>query len=188
MASYLTPPIKQVIALQKKVEPSYTPNATVKILRSGERSTLVDGPMSQKIASALDEIYAKEKDEATGIVLETQAIDTQLAAGIWLAMSNKGTLDPNAGSLYGVQQNVVSVNDVVSFNDTASAMTDEQKENSALVILPETSEDGVLKTTLLGYITSASPYANVIANSARKHGVRVFTSMEAYAKHILNYK
>jgi hypothetical protein len=152
---------------------------------SNEKGVIADGPLSKMYTDALNELYAKEVDEATGIAVETQALDAAIDKNWWLATQSKTNNFANQGEdvgmLYGVAKQEVEIKDVINVSDTLSAMTDEQKRNTAVVV------DVKVKTNNTGdsYEIGAStfnPYEAALEAMCIAHRVPVFHSLEDFVE------
>jgi hypothetical protein len=146
---------------------------------ANDKAIIAEGPLSLQYCKALNEIYKKETDEETGIVLETQANDEIVSNSIWIAAANVRSQiyeqGQDVGMLYGVKQDQVGISDVVNVADTIGQMTDNEKENSAIIIDAKCDEnnDGLVPEVHSAYIAT-------INEIAQENNVAVYPSLEAY--------
>jgi hypothetical protein len=156
-------------------------NAIVQITE--DKTIITDGPLSLQFTNALNEIYKKEVDLETGLVLESQANDQILTASNWIAnhsakefLSNSGQ---EVGLLYGVQETQASISDVVSISETVGDMNQSEKDNSAFILVTkvDNTNDGEVPqvTTMV-----VNPFARAIEEIAKQNNIKVFTSLESY--------
>lgn len=167
--------------MSEEINPT-NPNATYSeslVQMANDKTVMADGPLSLQYTKALNEIYKKETDETTGIVLETQANDEIVSKSIWIAAANvRNQLyeqGHDVGLLYGVKQDQVGITDVVNIADNIGQMTDHEKENSAIIIDAKCSDnnDGLVPEV-------HSAYIDTINAIAQENNVPVYPSLEAY--------
>lgn len=105
------------------------------------KTLIVDGSLSEKCSKALMEIYKKDTDEETGIVLESQVIDMAQRVGVWQAMQSTHQFQnyktQTVGLVYGVGNSQTSMTDFNKVQDAISSMSPEQKEISAIYLEPQ---------------------------------------------------
>lgn len=95
---------------------------------------VTDGPLSQLFQATLQKIYAKETDPETGIAIESQAIDAQINQTLWIA-NKLATGRDDIGMLYGVIHDQTNMEDVMRVSDALTDMNEQERANSAIVIL-----------------------------------------------------
>ena len=165
-----------------------TPNTTHvdldSILELTQNTQLVsDGPLSALYASALNKLYAKKVDEETGISIESAANDQLMMKSLWLQekqrTENFKDSDEAVGMLYGVRKGDAAPSDIIVLSDVLSQMTPVQKALSAVVI-DTTPPEGASEGDPEAMQTPATPFDAALEGIALAHGVRVFTSLEAY--------
>lgn len=139
-----------------------------------DQTLIADGPLSQQCAKALHEQYGKERDEKTGLVLESQANDTLALAGVWQAsqalrqqLTDQGHV---VGLLYGVKKAEAGLSDVVKIAEAVSTMSPEQKTQSMIYVDTAVHEE-------TGQETSDFWCASLEA-LAQQHQLRWITSLE----------
>lgn len=152
------------------------------INRSKGKGILTDGPLSKMYTDALNELYAKEVDERSGIAVETQALDEQVVSNLWIAQRDQGHNYANhgeeVGMLYGVAKQEAELKDVENVAVAFSQMTDEQKRNSSVVI-----DNAVTLDNSGGYDVGSAkfnPYEAALEALCIAHGVPVHNNLQAY--------
>lgn len=143
----------------------------------GNKIIVADGPLSEQCAKALHEVYAKEVDKETGIVLESQANDQLNQAGVWEALTETRNLLEEQGQVvglfYGVNKSDASVSDIVKVKDSLSTMTQDQIDSSVIYI--DSKIDPVTGT-------EENLMATAIESIANEFGVKVITNLDEYFK------
>ena len=112
-------------------------NPVIDLIDAGRDLKLVaDGPLSKMFASALHELYKKEVDEATGIVLETQVLDEENYENLWIANKflNQGK---DMGMLYAVYEPELTLDDVARVSEALEQMTGEQRSKSLVLAITD---------------------------------------------------
>lgn len=150
---------------------------------TAEKGIVADGPLSKMYTDTLNELYAKEVDERTGIAIETQALDALIDENFWLATrartNNFANQGEDVGMLYGVAKQEVSIDDVINVGDSLNEMTDEQKRNTSVVV------DVMVKTNNTGDSydigpASMNPYEAALEAMCIAHRVPVYASLEEF--------
>lgn len=145
-----------------------------------------DGPLGRLYTDTLNQMYAKDVDPATGIALETQAMDSVTAKNLWLAaqsasnnFQDQGT---EVGMVYGVYRHQTTVADVINVADSFSEMSAAQKKNSCIIIDTMEVPDPSGNLPVIKYDQVINPFAAALEQLAVRHGVPVHVSLEAYVK------
>lgn len=159
-----------------------------KIIKITEGNSVVtDGPLSVMYADALNEIYAKEIDPATGISIESQANDALSSRNYWLATkiatTNFANTGQDVGMLYGVSKRSAGLSDVLRVSDALSEMTKEQKENSALVldtVVVQDNANAPIEVQTNVQVIPDNVFTVTLENLCLKHSVKVYSSLKDY--------
>lgn len=145
---------------------------------------ITDGPLSLQYARALNELYKKDTDDATGIVLESQVNDEIVSRSLFIAAANSrkqlSNQGEDVGMLYGVMKSDVGISDVISITDTIGQMTEEEKQNSAIIIDTKIDVLNTGDTVIDNETVSVNPYIDTINQVAEENGVQVYPSLEAF--------
>lgn len=143
-----------------------------------------DGPLGALYAQALHKLYDKEVDPATGVALESQVNDHVVATNWMLAnLAATSSEDPihtgEAGMLYGVTRDEVSVTQVLNVADALAHMSPTQKTNSGIVLVTKVTNanDGLPTTETTSLF---NPFAQALEEIATHHGVKTYPSLEVY--------
>jgi hypothetical protein len=157
------------------------------IIQVGKLNKVIcDGPLSIAYTKALNELYAKEIDPKTGIVLESQSNDQITAQNLWIASKIN---DPNfieqgqdVGMLYGVMKNNATMADTINLAETYSEMTPAQREASAVILDEKVEVDSAGNTNIDDQVL-INPFDVALEQFAKKHGIAFYTSLESYVQH-----
>lgn len=137
---------------------------------------VTDGPLAQAYGQALDQLYRKEVDPATGIVLESQQQQVSERQR-WLEAAVGSVIPPDKkamlGMLYGVKAVNLAHEDLMRVTDAVGRMNPQQKLASAVVI--DASDSGVS--------ASSAPLAAALESYCTQHGVAVYRSLDVFLKH-----
>jgi len=118
---------------------------------STDKTLIAEGPLADQCAKALHQIYAKEKDKETGMVLESQANDVMAQQGLWEAASSLRSDAANTGKsvgmIYAVQKSEVAPTDIINVTDSFTKMSPTEKDNSVIFIDEKVEEDGIETTS-----------------------------------------
>lgn len=163
-----------------------------------ESSVIVGGPIAEQITQGLQEIYAKDKDPSTGIILESQAIDAAIEANVVKSLFGSELVkDERQGVLYGIKREEISHSEIIDLADAITDLTPEQKANSAVIMTgnaPVTypvsslsSATGSVSSEQAGEVTMEAyterhPYANSIVRICKRNNVTVYRSADDYVK------
>lgn len=134
-----------------------------------ERETLIaEGPLGLQCAKALQDLYGKDIDKETGLVLETQATELEEAASLWQviqATAQKENTDDVKGMIYSVDASGVKPSDIMRAADTYARMSPDERAISA-VHMPNP--------------TMANSWAEPMRQMADQYGVLVINDVREY--------
>ncbi len=142
------------------------------------------GPLAQAYSEGLEQLYAKDRTD-NGVALETQAMDAGLAKRAILAKQPLLNQNDQAAMsiLYGIQKGSVSVKNIVDIVDASLAMSDAQKQSSA-VILDASLQNDPGQTPRVLYDVAIHPNEVALERYCAKNNIPVYSSLEDFIKHI----
>ena len=136
------------------------------------KKVIMDGPLSRVFTEALNDLYEKEIEPVSGLVLESQIFQAMQQAQTFLE-ANKAAQDikdSNIGMLYAVDSTETIVDDLAKLATSVSTMTNNQVRNSA-VIVNKTNEEEVDK-----------PINFAIEEFCKAVNIPFYTSLNSYMK------
>jgi hypothetical protein len=103
------------------------------------KKVLLDGPLSRIFTETLNDIYAKEIEPVTGLVLESEVFQKiqQAVEFIELNKDSEEFKKANVGILYAVDSDSTITNDLAKLAGAVSVMNTQQIMNSAVIINTE---------------------------------------------------
>lgn len=134
------------------------------------KKVLMDGPLSRIFTQALQDDYAKEIEETTGMVLESQVMQVMQQAKNYVEASrlNSNLADDDVGMLYAVDSNATIAQDLANISAAYSVMSNNQIRNSAVLVTDITEDPKQMNLNIA--LTAFCSYANI----------RVYNSLEEY--------
>ena len=183
--------------LNKTDIPAVASQDPMAIFAFGDASGFVaDGPLAAAYGQALDQLYSKEVDADTGIVLESQttALESQeIVAEIkdeevttWLNWKDRPLEFANdgddTGMLYGVKREQASVKDLNRVVNAVSKMTDGQKAASVVVLDGGTGTAATPDSVKQGTELMDTPVVAAMEAYCRENGVMVYRSFHEFVK------
>ena len=131
-------------------------------------SLIAEGPLGLQCAKALQDLYGKDIDKETGLVLETQVTELEEAASLWQVIQTtvqKENTDDVSGMIYSVDAGEVKPSDIMRAADTYSRMAPSERAISA-VHMPNP--------------TLANSWAEPMRQMADQYGVLVISDVREY--------
>jgi hypothetical protein len=101
------------------------------------KKVILDGPLSRIFTQTLNEMYPKQVEPVTGIVLESQIFQSmQSAAAKWATVNQNvpEIKNDNYGILYTVDSDEAIAKDLSNIAAVSTQMTNGQLDNSAVII------------------------------------------------------
>lgn len=155
------------------------------IANVGGNTYQLDGPLARAYSEALDDMYKKERDPSTGIVLESQALDVISAQQNYVAAKASiidfAGKEEDMGLLYGVQRGHVNSEHVIEVVDAIGGLTEEQKAKSAIIIDSALTNENTGEVPTIGQDV-VSPFEAAMEAYCQKHGVSVYRSLGQFVK------
>lgn len=137
------------------------------------------GPLADAMASALDQIYRREVDPITGIVLENRSVAAesqqldQLKRQSWIVLRQKlaeqNHVDHSgAAVLYGVHADTIAPSDLINVAEVIGTLTPEERAESAVIVE--------------GTMEPVSPVVKAMESFCAEHNLRVYRSFSEFVK------
>lgn len=177
----------QEIAVTPEIDLQKAAQIRANVIRfADESSVITQGPIAQQLTDELQRLYAKDKDPETGIILESQVIDETIKDNFVRAIfGSEEVKDQRQGVLYGVKQSSVTPAQVLDLSESLADLSPTQKDNSAVILHgPDGlySVDSVESSALtMEAYSEHYPMAAAAARVCKRHGVRVFATVESYS-------
>lgn len=135
------------------------------------KKVIMDGPLSRVFTEALHDLYEKEIEPVSGLVLESQIFQVMQQAQTFLE-ANKAAQDikdSNIGMLYSVDSPEAIAEDLAKLATSISTMTNNQIRNSAVIV--NKAED-----------QEAKPINFAIEDFCKAVNIPFYTSLNSYMK------
>lgn len=140
---------------------------------SSGKMAIVDGGLAKQCADELHKQFGSVDDTDLNKLLKTNEnkpalesmqVDSVNEIGAWGAIASN-VRDAEPALIYAVDGDTTSMSDSVRFDDAVTGMSDEQKANSALVVIKKKDVQ--------------NPWETNLYDVASAHGVTVYHSFES---------
>lgn len=159
--------ITQALALPDSSSPG---NAFAYYISGNQTPTVACGPLADAMVTALDQLYKREVDPTTGVVLESQQLD-QIKRNEWIMARRRMALAAGAPAplsmLYGVKSSEASPNDLIDVAEAVGNMNDQELADSVVIV------DGAMD--------QSTPAAVALEEFCKSLQVRVFHSFAEFS-------
>lgn len=144
---------------------------------NAQQPITLKGPLANAITDALNQEYSKTKPEdgEDKPALESQQMENEALSRVAsLLTTPEEAINVSPLRIYGVSQTDIHDEDIVNVaTDMASLSPDDR--DSYVIVVQESPETGELET-------KAKELSGAMESMARAFGVKIFPSMEAFAK------
>lgn len=149
---------------------------------SNNQVVSIKGGLGQQVASALQQVYKKEIDPASGYVLESMQIDESTNAAIYASVVDEKDHFTDTNKYYSVVYTVdpvtISPVELIDFKSAANETTHDDEEPADMVVYMDTPHREL----------QVSPVMEAIKKISEKNRIKLLYGMESLIEHLNEVK